>query len=255
MECKRRYLHGDQPLKTRRSPPSFPPTQHTLTGFFDRAPGCCSVCGCTLRQMRPIPLPSTEPPRSEHNREKVERRARQLQSHSHLPEQGPTDGSCSKIPPHPAEQASTPTVHLLDPFSRIPKGDLVIVTVVDRATTRAPAVRWAVHSCDTPSRIGDDRCVVRCRSSRNKVVRSAQLLVDCGFAGRALHCLSPALEEIPVQNLFPTSFAFSHNSSCHPKTQVILAGVRRDNLPPVVHAGWINTSHTMVEDCPRGMDF
>ena len=82
--------------------PTFvPPTQHTLTGFFDRAPGCCSVCGCTLRQMRPIPLPSTEPPRSKPNREKVEGRARQLQSHSHLPEQGPTDGSCSKIPPHP----------------------------------------------------------------------------------------------------------------------------------------------------------
>jgi hypothetical protein len=57
------------------------------------------------------------------------------------------------------EQASTPTVHLLDPFPRIPNGDLVIGTVVDRASTRAHAVRWTVHSCGTPSRIGDDRCV------------------------------------------------------------------------------------------------
>jgi hypothetical protein len=45
-----------------------------------------------------------------------------------------------------------------------------------------------------------------------------------GFAGRALDGLSPALEEIPVQTLFPVMFAFSQISSCHSKNTGYLGG-------------------------------
>jgi hypothetical protein len=111
-----------------------------------------------------------------------------------------------------------------------------------RIAPATPALRATASLASDHASAMTDMSFGAVRQATNSFGRPIFLL-NCGFAGQALDGLSPASEEIPVQNLFPTSFAFSLNSSCHPENTGYL-GERASGQSSSRRSCWLDQHFT-----------